>query len=562
MTTTTEAPAVETVEEPEHCPKCGGDGKKVPQVNVWHCDVCGKTWGDPLDPVQPDDVATPGQAIEKASASAEPHPMDGAVMAMGDPMEAIPGRQEFLTMAATARMLSLSQAVPEALKNPYTAFHVVMMGRALNLDPATAINLIDVIGFNDKKPNDPVQMSLSPELLVARVKMMGLGSVELLYATKTRAAAVALNPDGYVVRASRNEGDVKIGDVVEIHGEKGRVEFNWDNANDAELVDDRCLWDQEQDVVIHWKKPGSNGRGWTNGTPNSCRCHAYRKYPGRMLGWRAMGFCVHTHFSQASLGLYSAEELGAAVDEQGRAIDPATIELPEGYEEAKAPGAYETPPALPEQVDEIKARVKALPDEHRRQFVARWAEKFNEGRLAQNVNELLASQVAIATALVNGAETNAKADGWKPGQPVAPADPPEPDVQPPAATEAPLEPTGGDPPPEPDQEPPGEPQDEVARTMAALEALSGTGDPAKQAPDGMSPELAVQYGRAKPFVSNAIMDSTVAIVKSMTPASLNTALRNRAMAVTKVPETVRRQKLAGAMAIEQATKDHEEANRV
>lgn len=533
---------------PEKCPQCSKPGEQVDGTTVWHCDACGKTWDTAGDAVQPDEVTSTTALESRAGAERRQDQARDELNAathealMG--VEPIPSRDQFLTMAATANMLSQSSAAPPAMRDPYVAFHVVMMGRALNLDPATAMNLIDAIGYDkNKKPEDQnIQLSLSPELLVARVAMMGLGSVELLWASKTKAAAVALFPGGKVIRATKTDGLVCIGDIVEIIGEKGRVEFDWDMAEEAELTDDRCVWDPETDVVTHWKKPGSNGRGWSNNSPNGCRCGSYKKHPGRMMGWRAMGFCVHTYFSQASLGLYSAEELGAAVDDNGRAIDPTTVDLPEGYESHRSAGTTSGPAedviekAEPYMIDWLKARIAALPEEQRQTLKARWGEKFTEGRLPKFIDELSVRGANIAKALIAGQESIAKGAGWKPtvstDEPTGPPEPGEADSAPsPQAPEAPQAPPGG---PEP---------------------VSG-GDPAPETVEdpGGAPEQPSSDATATPtivFPTNEQLDQAIAYVGAMTEKQLNAGLRARTLD-TKASERERRQALARVIANELA----------
>jgi hypothetical protein len=523
---------------------------------VWHCDACGKTW-DTADVVQPDEV-TSSTALESRAGTDRRQEqareqMNAATHEALMGVEPIPSRDQFLTMAATANMLSQSAAAPPALRDPYVAFHVCMMGRALGLDPATAMNLIDAIGYSADKarkgePQDKLQLSLSPELLVARVKMMGLGSVELLWASKTKASAVALRPGGKVTRATKTDGLVVIGDIIEITGELGRVEFDWDMAEEAELTDDRCLWDPETDVVTHWKKPGSNGRGWTNNSPNGCRCGSYKKHPGRMMGWRAMGFCVHTYFPEASLGLYSPEELGAVVDDNGRAIDPTTVELPEGYETHRSAGTTSGPAeeqvekAEPFVIDWLKERIAALPEEQRNTLKARWGEKYTEGRLPKFIDELSVRGANIAKALIAGQESIAKGTGWKPtvstDEPTGPLEAPAADSTPsPPAPDAAQEAPGG---PEPDSG--GDP------------APQGAQDPGEQ-PDPASTDAATTP-QATPFApglipSNEMIDQAIAYVGSMTEKQLNAALRSRTLD-TKASEREKRQTLARVIAMESA----------
>lgn len=526
----------------DNCPNCAIPLHHVEGTDVSNCNACGWTGGDVPSisgTVKPDEVTQPDEVKAEIEPRA-PHPMDAAVDAMTT--QPIPEHQEFLTMAATARMLSQSKGVPPALRDPYTTFHVVMMGRALNLDPATAINLIDVIGYDKNHPDNPVQLSLSPELLVARIKMMGLGSVELIERTKISATAVALRPDGYVER------DELTGQPVRIVGEIGRTSFDWEGALDAELVDDRCaLLDGK---VVHWKKPGTNGRKWSNGSPNGCGCRGYKTYPENMFGWRAMGYCAHAYFSQATLGLYSPEELGASVDENGRAIDVATVDVPDGYESTttgnRGSGTTANPedpsaqPAAPEDISLIKARVRHLPDEERIKLLERWGEKVTEGRLGL-VDELTVRGVNIARALINGAEQLAKSHhpDWKPY--VAPSETPP---EPPDAAEA-VSTT-----PEPSD---ARDESTEADPGVSRETPDPNGEGALVARVDGQVQGQIEHGLAHTVTpSLSHVDSAIAAVKIMTVRALNASLRARGLAIDGIDEVIRRQNLARALAAEAA----------
>jgi hypothetical protein len=268
-----------------------------------------------------------------------------------------------------------------------------------------------------------------------------------------------------------------------------------------------------------------------------------------MMGWRAMGFCVHTHFSQASLGLYSAEELGAAVDDNGRAIDPTTVDLPEGYESHRSAGTTSGPAedviekAEPYVIDWLKQRIAALPEEQRQTLKARWGEKFTEGRLPKFIDELSVRGANIAKALIAGQESIAKGAGWKPtvstDEPTGPPEAPAADSTPPppapdAAQEAPGGPepdSGGDPAPQGAQDP-GE-----APGQASSDATTTTKPVAPFAP-GLIP-------------SNEMIDQAIAYVEKMTEKQLNAALRSRTLD-TKASEREKRQTLARVIAMESA----------
>ena len=80
----------------------------------------------------------------------------------------------------------------------------------------------------------------------------------------------------------------------------------------------------------HVKNQTRRGRGGS--TYQACGCNqGYITYPARMLWWRCSGYVADDVFPEAGLGLYSPEELGAVVDDEGRPIDVAHVELPPGY---------------------------------------------------------------------------------------------------------------------------------------------------------------------------------------------------------------------------------------
>jgi hypothetical protein len=248
-------------------------------------------------------------------------------------MPGLPGRDEFLMLAVQARLISMSAGAPEAVRNnPHLAFHMAMLGRDLGISVTAAIVQIDVIGYDKKKANpyEDVQLSISPELLNGQIRRLGLGSIRPKYRDAEKCIAVALAPDGE---------------------ELGETEFTWAEAQQAGLVDRRCA-----NAFDHWTNPNTRaGEEWKN--DNKCKCRqGWRTYPKRMLWWRAAGYAATDYFPEASIGLYSPEELGAVVDAEGRPIDPSTVELPDGYE----PKAIEPPP--PDPADDLLAEAEAGSD--------------------------------------------------------------------------------------------------------------------------------------------------------------------------------------------------------
>lgn len=276
----------------------------------------------------------------------------------------VPGRDEFLSLAAQARMLSLSGAAPEAVRdNPHIAFHVAMVGRDLGISPSAALQLIDVI-----KTRGGYQLSLSPQLLNGQVRRLGLGAIQPVVQERDRCVARAVGPDGVVL---------------------GETEFTWEDARDAGLVGPRCM-------------PGEHRAG----SDGKCGCNqGYRTYPRRMMWWRAAGFCAADWFPEASLGLYSPEELGAVVDEEGRPLDPAQVALPPGYDDPQERRREQQTagdrPADPYALWELQESIAALPEGLQQELRTAWAGEQSRlrGFPARRLPERL---YRTARAMVNG----------------------------------------------------------------------------------------------------------------------------------------------------------------
>jgi len=297
-------------------------------------------------------------------------------------MPGLPGRDEFLALAMQARMLSLSGAAPEAVRNnPHLAFHLAMVGRDLGISPTAALALIDVINTS-KGP----QLSLSPQLLNGQIRRLGLGSIRPLVQERDRCVAGAYDPHGNLL---------------------GETEFTWADAIDAGLVMPDC-------------QPGAHSPKCLNHQSKSWeRCNqGYRTYPRRMMWWRASGFAANDWFPEAGLGLYSPEELGAVVDDDGRPIDPAQVALPEGYTdpgEAKREREAEREAAASRPADgadlwELQASIKALPDAVRAGLQDQW--KAEGSRLRGKVARFLTpTELRTARAMVNAHWAQAVKDG-------------------------------------------------------------------------------------------------------------------------------------------------------
>lgn len=319
----------------------------------------------PVD--QPDDeqVHAPEVVHDQPGAGVEPHrpATETAIERAAEAaltMPGVPGRDEFLALAMQARVLSLSGAAPRAVRgNPHVAFHVAMVGRDLGISPSAALNLIDVIpGKVDPQTGErDYQLSLSPQLLNGQIRRLGLGQIVPWFRDEHACVVMAVGPGGADPRCMRAAPDHHEGCRCDV---LGYSEFTWEDARRAQLVGKLCEPGQ------HQNPPGDNRCGCNQG---------YKTYPKRMLWWRAGGFAADDYFPEASLGLYAPEALGAVVDEDGRPIDPTTVELPDGYEPPALPEPTPPqPPALtdPDVLWDLQVRIRALPAEQRVVLRDRW----------------------------------------------------------------------------------------------------------------------------------------------------------------------------------------------
>jgi hypothetical protein len=329
----------------------------------------------------------PGTEVEHR----QPTPGDVAVAQAAEhalAMPGVPGRDEFLSLAMQARMLSLSGAAPEAVRNsPYVAFHVAMVGRDLGISPSAALELIDVISTS-KGP----QLSLSPQLMNGQIRRLGLGEIVKGHSDTTSCTAIAVGPEGRDRRCRLRWPEHVDDCACDI---LGSFTFTWEDARVAGLVAQGCM-------------PGDHTVKCMNRqTHPAQRCNqGYVTYPQRMLWWRASGYLADDTFPEAGMGLYSPEELGAVVDDQGRPIDVASVELPPGYEQAAIGRATDAEPAPAHELWDLQARLHGLPPDQQ----AAWrTQKSQQDRLKGiPTYQLPAAAMRLAKSLVSGLESAAK----------------------------------------------------------------------------------------------------------------------------------------------------------
>lgn len=254
----------------------------------------------------------------------------------------IPGHDEFLALAAQAHLMSTSGIVPKALQGkPADVFVILLTGRDLGIPITSAINQIHVI---DGRP------TLAPKLLNARLQRLGLGKIVPGERTDMKATAIAMGPHGEVL---------------------GETTFTWEEAITGGLVMPDCLPGNHTEKCMRYASKGYE----------KCR-QGYKTWPQRMLWWRAAGWAADDFFPEASLGLYSPEEMGAITDDDGNPIDPGTAPLPPGFEQQAIDSGVDDPPNDPADTALMRATIAALPPDAQADLKSRWAER-NIAPLAQ-----------------------------------------------------------------------------------------------------------------------------------------------------------------------------------
>lgn len=485
------------------------------------------------EPVVDESPVEPGELVVRDPAAELAQRRDSAVEAAADAalaMPGVPGRDEFLALAMQARILSLSGAAPKEVRNnPYVAFHVAMVGRDLGISPTAALNLIDVITTQSGP-----QLSLSPQLLNAQIRRLGLGSIRPVVQERDRCIARAFGPDGTVL---------------------GETEFTWEDARDAGLVGPRCQPGEHHETT----RQRNNGSSY-----KTCGCNqGYRTYPKRMMWWRAAGFCAADYFPEAGLGLYSPEELGAVVDAEGRPIDPAQVALPAGYDDPadrqreqqqrqQDRQAARDQPGKPEELFELQLHIGALPEKNRKELgeaykahqeIRRWRVERMPQRLVSTLRSMVRAHWANATKDGNDRDQCVEAyrrrvayvvgcitwSGWSPPATEVPRTPdPTPEPEPPrdrtinwapsaapGPQEAPDGPSGSDTPEEPatgHTEP--ESDAEAIDYVAALRDLSGeVRQLSARLPDGLGDRI----GRAVRAMHHTTVNKVLADVAELAP---------------------------------------------
>lgn len=300
---------------------------------------------------------TPHLVDEVSGAGVPPTPRDAieraAELAIASPE--LPGRDEFLTLAMTARVLSMSPGVKKGYRNnPHLCLQAILIGRELGIGPTTALEMIDPIpegrgGEDDDDRSSSrsaakgYRLTMTPKLLNARLQQLGLGRMVPIQRNAAGVVLECLGPDNQPLGPP--------------------AEFLWSDAQAAHLAGGQCVPSEDGRSIVHSKAWDGKGRP-------GCGCKStYYSYPKRMLSHRATGFAADDYYPGARLGLYSPDEVGAITDAEGNAIDPAKVAVPEGFETpALPPGRPEdkpVPKAASADAQEMLDRINALPKEMR-----------------------------------------------------------------------------------------------------------------------------------------------------------------------------------------------------
>lgn len=340
-------------------------------------------------PVDVGYVGSEGDLLADDEPAAEPERPDveefdvGRALALVDNREAaevslFPERSELEALAGLAVTFAASGLVPRDLRGkPNDVLVVLLTARELRIDYMTALR--ECAPINGK-------VTLSPKLRIAMILQRGVGDVWYDPANNAATATVY----------GQRTGSDRVAAYT----------FTWDDAIAAGLADARCTPNDVGTGIVHWS--GSSSA--------SCKCDMYRKYGRNMLKWRAGGYLCDEVFPDVGTGLYSAEELGGTVDEDGRAVlDVASTEGLPGMARIGADGrrvaaSGSAPPEeshiSPEDLADLERRIPALPEGGVAALRELWA------RSLPKPQELLARQVKTAQAMVASIEKRAEGGEW------------------------------------------------------------------------------------------------------------------------------------------------------
>lgn len=331
------------------------------------------------------DETPPSVAIERAAA-----PVAMPEVAPTPAMGLIPSSTELQTLAQMANTFAHSALVPETLQGkPEDCFLVLLTARDLGLAVTVA--------FRECHPIDG-RVTVSPKLKLSMVRQQSLGRIWP-------------DPDNNVERhtwfAARRD------DPETVY----RVTYTLRDAIRAGLWMDGCTPDDHSEQC----RKGSSYGATRDQRRKACKQN-WRTYPGQMLQWRCLGYLMDQAFGEVGVGLYSADELGAVTDEEGRVIDimeSGPLDgMPDRTPEPAPPGTDPNEPAPEDFRERCKARIYRLPHPAIETLREQWSRRQDDGSpLLFPLPVLPLRQVRSADALIKGFETRAEKGEWGPWNP-------------------------------------------------------------------------------------------------------------------------------------------------
>jgi hypothetical protein len=242
--------------------------------------------------------------------------MTQAIQKFEQPKLSTPDVNEFGVMKETSSMLVKTGFLPQAIKTPEQAIAIILTGRELGIGTMAALNTINVI---QGKP------TVSPQLMLALIERSG------------QLADIQIEPhDGNAVRCTMKR--------------KGR-------SPHTEIFGDA----EAQAMQLAGKDN-------------------YKKQAQTMYRWRAVAACARVVFPDVILGLYTPDEMGADVTDEGEILPPVKNNLRQ-----IAPNTVDgeiVEDAKPLTVSEICKQLKAAGDE------VDW----NQTTLAEYASELFGTE--------------------------------------------------------------------------------------------------------------------------------------------------------------------------
>lgn len=239
---------------------------------------------DEAEPVEAEIVDAETEAPTAAVEIAAPPP--APPVGMTENLPVVPEATELTRLAQMAQAFATAGAVPSNLRGkPHDVFLVLVTARELGIGLTAAMREVHIV---EGTP------TLSPKLKLGIVHRHGLGQVWPDPANDDHEATwhtIPANVPG---------------------GHTYSVTFTWEDAQQAGLAGRSCTPGAHQ-----MTKTDRNGRA-------ACGCKPpWRMYPRRMLSARALGYTMMDYYSEVGTGLYSPEEMGAIVDEDGT---PTTLD--------------------------------------------------------------------------------------------------------------------------------------------------------------------------------------------------------------------------------------------